>query len=512
MRLAVPIMVDDPACLAAAISQGDAAIQAGATLIEWRIDRAMSDPQSTLELVRHLCAESGQSCVITARSVDEGGFYEGTPEDLADCINAMSTLEVRPSWLDVEQAFLDASVSLQEAVKRYRALGGRVIASFHDYQGRPKDLHRRAVDMQTGPVDAVKLVWRARSLRDCVECEELLRQRTLPMIALCMGPYGVMSRVLAGAWGGLASFASLEGDLATAPGQLSIDEMLRWYRATARSTNTAVFGLIGDPIGRSPGFFRHNAAFAEAGCDAVYLPLPIAGSWESLAGTLATLIDDSEIPFRGASITLPHKANLVRFARQRNGTISELVERIGVANTLTIDQAGAVSVENTDVQGIVDPILTRRPSLQRLQAGVIGAGGVARAAVAGLCLQGCEVWVMNRTESRAITLQQELAELGSIHIGPPPTPVDVLVQATSVGMAHGSNPEDSAFTSLGLSASAVLASDGVMLETIYDPLRTPAAHEAEEVGAEVISGDEMWKAQASAQQQLWTGHVVTSWA
>ena len=114
----------------------------------------------------------------------------------------------------------------------------------------------------------------ARSVRDNLEAFDILATRTKPTIALCMGEFGLMSRVLAPKFGGFLTFASDAEGTGTAPGQPTARELRDLYRFESVRPATRVFGVIGWPVAhsRSPAF--HNARFADAGHDGVYLPIP----------------------------------------------------------------------------------------------------------------------------------------------------------------------------------------------------------------------------------------------
>jgi len=501
-------MVSDPSSVDDALTKAAAAVQAGADLIEWRVD-GLIEASPGWAAVETLVRDCPSACILTARCTEEGGQYAGTDADLAAWLSETGKGSLRPAWIDVEFVRLARSGDIRDAVAAIRQQGGRVLASFHDFTGQPSDLARRALAMQQSDVDAVKLVWRARSLRDCVDCAELLAQRTKPMVALCMGPFGVLSRVMTGVWGGLMSFASLDAASGTAPGQVTIADMVKQYRFRSLGPGTGVYGLIGDPLGDSPGFSKHNAAFEAAEVDAVYLPLPVAAGWESLKGTLATLIESRKVSMRGASVTLPHKHDLVRFARDRGGEMSELATQCGAANTMTIDAQGRLRIDNTDVAGILEPLRdrwrAREDQLEDATAVVLGAGGVARAAVVALLAAGCRVAVVNRTPDRAAQLARDVAGCGVVDLKPPGDRVDIVVQATSVGMAHGEHADESAMTAVGCDAAVLLDGHSVFFETIYDPVETPAATEARARGADIVTGGDMWRAQAAAQQLAWTG-------
>lgn len=60
-----------------------------------------------------------------------------------------------------------------------------------------------------------------------------------------------------------------------------------------------VYGVVGNPVAHSRSPALHNAAFAAAGIDAVYLPLLV----DDMPRFLAAFNDVS-----GLSVTIPHKA------------------------------------------------------------------------------------------------------------------------------------------------------------------------------------------------------------
>ena len=94
----------------------------------------------------------------------------------------------------------------------------------------------------------------------------------IPTIALAMGPRGLITRLLAPKFGGFLTFGALAPGAESAPGQPTVTELSRRYRLASLSPSTRVFGLIGNPVGHSKGPIIHNAAFAERGEDAVYVP------------------------------------------------------------------------------------------------------------------------------------------------------------------------------------------------------------------------------------------------
>ncbi len=507
--LVVPIGVQDDASLDEVLERARSAIRRGADLIEWRVD-SIAGTEDGSGILSRLLEEIGESSIVTARGVDEGGGCELDDDVFASWLLELHALSTSPCWIDVEYVRWHRSVEIQEAVSEFRRGGVRALCTFHDFSGRPLDLMAKGEAMQGADVDAVKVVWRARSIRDCLECRDLLSTCELPMIALCMGQAGLLSRIMAGAWGAMATFAAVDTESVTAPGQPTIEELLDQWRFRSIDSQTVLTGLVGDPVGASPGFVLHNRAFDANDVNAVYVPLPVAAGWESLKASLATLIDGLGSKFLGVSITIPHKLDALRFVQEQGGTVSPVSAACGAANTVTLARDGSLLADNTDARGIVEPLEALGASLSGGRVAVLGAGGVARAAAAALMAKGASVHVFNRTEERATQLVLDLSESvggadgGSIQLGESGSgPFEVVVQATSVGMATGEMADRQAIETVGLEAESILAPQPIVLETIYDPVETLFVQAAREAGCRVATGVDMWLAQAAAQQKIW---------
>ncbi len=130
---------------------------------------------------------------------------------------------------------------------------------------------------------------------------------------------------------------------------------------------------------------------------------------------------------------------------------------------------------------------------------VLGAGGVARAIVAGFAEYGCDVFVLNRTADKARALADE--------VGAPAFPLadaaaleaDVWINGTSVGM----HPRTDA-SPLPQTPSCWNA-DTLVFDTIYNPVQTQLLERAQAAGCKTVSGVDMFVRQAAAQFQRWTG-------
>lgn len=506
------IMVED---VEQGLGDAHAARLAGADLVEYRIDRLFQgegDDEGAADAHR-LIGQSPLPCIVTCRPTYEGGEYDGDDSARVSLFESLGASDHPPRYLDVEQQAYARSANLRQKVHlaidhpaQVRDLSTGLILSAHDLDGRPTDLLSTLASMrESEAAKIIKLAWRARSLRDNIELLELVRERDRPMIALGMGEFGLMSRVLAPKFGGFLTFAGVHERGATAPGQPTIRELLDTYRFRSIGPETRVYGVMGWPVAHSIGPQVHNAGFEAFDHDGVYLPMPIAEGWESFKATTLSLLDADWLGLRGTSVTIPHKEHLVRLAREdssRTWRIDPLADRLGAANTMSVHDDGSVRVSNTDAQGAIAPILRaiERDDLAGLRVGVVGSGGAARAVVGGAIDAGAEVAVFARSIDKARAIVDELG--GSAHaleeVGD--VGADVLVNCTPLGMAGGPDPEASPI------ARGVLESiRPLVMDTVYRPLDTPLLRDSRGLGLRVIDGSEMFVAQACAQFEIWTG-------
>lgn len=498
--IAVSIPVNAPEDIGVALAHAATSVEAGADLVEWRIDEWPS-LEASAAAVAQLVDDGPAPCILTVRSVAEGGGFEGSADELATFLQAVAVSGACPRYVDIEHAMWSGSEAIRAAFDELHDDVG-LILSMHDMLGRPDDLLRRAVDMQAEEsADVVKIVWRARSTRDNLEAFELLRTRAKPMIALCMGELGLPSRVLAGRAGGFLTFASSEAG-ETAEGQCDVTTLVQRYRFGSLQPDTMVYGIIGWPITHSLSPVVHNEGFRAADIDAVLLPLPVLQGWESFKATMSVLLADSEFNLRGLCVTVPHKEHALRFVREAGGEVSDIAERVGAANTIIIGPDGALTADNTDAPAIIET-LGCDPSGSRIA--LLGAGGAARAAIASLVEAGARVDVFNRGAERATALVEAMdnpmCTLGDLD---EVSGYDVVMNTTSVGMEGGPDPDGNAAEELGL-PDWVVEEAGVVYECVYAPRQTPLVQAALAAGTSVVTGEAMFLAQAVRQFRMWTG-------
>jgi len=567
--ICVPILVEDePTALADTARARDM----GADLVEFRIDELFSgslDAHGNLDArevnaVLRLVAASPLPCIVTCRSAAEGGHYDGDDAARVSLYERLGTAgqsrqldapsiggvtdEHPPRYLDIELATYTRSANLRQKVnlavdhpRQQRDVRTGLILSLHDFTGRLADLMRRVTHMSLeDAASVVKIAFHARSVRDNLELFDLLAENAAgkPMIALAMGPFGLLSRVLAPKFGAMLTFASLRRQSATAPGQPTLDDLLNTYRFRAICPRTRVLGIVGWPLEHSLSPTVHNAGLEAlmpdtwdtseiARCvDAVYVPLPVPDGYEPFKASLSALIDHRRLDFHGCSVTLPHKQNLVRLARERIDagddsclwTIDEVSQACGAANTLVVTrspdgQATHANVVNTDAPAAVASLTRAIGNLSGRWVAIIGAGGVARAVAAGLMQAGAHVTVINRTPDHAQAMATELGASepllraggtikASAHDILATQRFEALINATPLGMSGGPDPKG---VPIDVKAFAAASPEAAVMDTVYRPLQTPLLLQASQAGLKTIDGVDMFVRQAGLQFSAWTG-------
>ncbi len=227
--------------------------------------------------------------LATCRRREGGGKFAG-PVD-RELYWLIQAREAGCQWCDLEVETLRKLPG--QSVREY-PVPSRVLLSVHDFERTP-DLPRRMNPPAHGGVDAVKIAAEARTIHDSVRLLSLARN-SKSFVAVPMGEAGLPARILALREGSALAYAPVAA--ATAPGQVSLDEMIHLYRAHALTRRTRVYGVIGDPVGHSLSPILHNTGFVARHVDAVYLPFLVHDLRDFLAAV-------PEFGVRGFSVTHP---------------------------------------------------------------------------------------------------------------------------------------------------------------------------------------------------------------
>jgi len=167
--------------------------------------------------------------IATNRLASEGGRWQGEGSDRRRLLEEALALGV--TCLDLELA-ADAAWRGEMAARRGST---RLILSWHDFAGTPDSPRLEAVlaEMLAADADIVKLVTMARQPEDNVRMLSLIPKAIAhgkEIIAFCMGPLGKWSRVAAPFLGSFLTFAPFSKSGASAPGQLTVNDLKKVWR------------------------------------------------------------------------------------------------------------------------------------------------------------------------------------------------------------------------------------------------------------------------------------------
>jgi len=245
--------------------------------------------------------------------------------------------------------------------------------------------------------------------------------------------------------------------------------------------------IIGDPVSHSLSPAMHNAAYASEGVNFV-----MAAAHVNAEGLVDALKGARALRIRGLSVTMPHKVAIMPLL----DVVVPTAQAIGAVNTVVMED-GILTGFNTDWLGILRP-LEQRTIVRGKSVALLGAGGAAQAALYACTSQGAQVTVFNRTVEKAVPIAERFGcKVLPLDEASDLSHFDVIVNTTAVGMApnisHSPIPQ------------SAIQKHHIVFETIYSPAKTKLVQWSEEIGAQTITGLEMFLEQGAAQFQLHTG-------
>ncbi|KAI8566121.1 hypothetical protein RHMOL_Rhmol02G0015100 [Rhododendron molle] len=458
----------------------------GADLVEVRLDSLKSfDPRRDIEILIKRCP---LPTLFTYRPKWEGGLYEGDENSRLDALRL--ALELGADYIDVELQVAQEFNSSMNGKKHGKCA---VIISSHNYQNTPssEDLGNLVARIQAAGADIVKIATTALDITDVARVFQITvhsQVRGVPIIAMVMGERGLMSRILCPKFGGYLTFGTLESGVVSAPGQPTIDDLVKLYNFRQIGPDTKVFGIIGKPVSHSKSPILYNEAFKHVGFDGVYIHLLV----DDIAKFFQTY---SSTDFAGFSCTIPHKEAALKSCDEVD-PVAKVIE----ASHSPFDEVYPVTVSDEVDEGSGHANGTIGSPLAGKLFVVIGAGGAGKALAYGAKEKGARVVIANRTYDRAKEIADtiggdalSLADLNDFH----PEDGMILANTTSIGM-HPKVDETPV-------SKRALSSYALVFDAVYTPKITRLLREAEESGATIVTGVEMFIGQAYEQFERFTG-------
>ncbi len=199
-----------------------------------------------------------------------------------------------------------------------------------------------------------------------------------------------------------------------------------------------------------------------------------------------------ELGIRGLNVTIPHKEIVMQYLDE----IDPLARKAGAVDTI-VNKSGRLLGINTDITGLEKALQAAGADPKGKSVLVIGAGGAARACCLVLQRRGADIWVTNRTISRAQEVAKDFTARVAGHGDVLNMTFDMIINCTPLGMQGFPDqlPVDPQVFRPGQWA----------VDLIYNPPRTRFLAEAESRGAKTLSGREMLIYQAMDAFEAWTG-------
>jgi len=261
--------------------------------------------------------------------------------------------------------------------------------------------------------------------------------------------------------------------------------------------HTNILCVIGHPIEHSMSPVMHNAALNDLSLDYVYVAFDIHPNDLKKA-----ILGLKKKNFKGINVTIPHKEAIIPFLYD----LDPLSKQIGAVNTIK-NEGGVLLGRNTDALGAKKALVDAGFKIEGKKALILGAGGAARAISFALSEEINEIFIVNRTEERAIKLANELQEKTKIKASGMEmngkmlrtliSSVDILINTTPIGM----------YPKIDRSpiSKDLLHENLFVFDVIYNPLQTRLLKDAKKAGSKTLNGLDMFINQGALAFEWWTG-------
>lgn len=265
---------------------------------------------------------------------------------------------------------------------------------------------------------------------------------------------------------------------------------------------TALYGIIGNPIKHTSSPAIHNHISEAMGIDSVYVPFVANDDLETVVNGLYAL------GVRGLNVTVPYKSDVMKYLCG----IDDMAGRIGAVNTLKYSEGGYYGY-NTDILGLKRELDEEGISLKGRDTVILGAGGAARA-VAFLCAsrEPASVTIVNRTKDKACDIKKDVLAYAEETGMPEPDKNIRAVALDDIDELKGSDLIAFQCTNVGLSPrddECVLNDEAfynkvaVGVDLIYKPAVTRFMKYVEDADGKAYNGLKMLLYQAVCAYEIW---------
>lgn len=246
---------------------------------------------------------------------------------------------------------------------------------------------------------------------------------------------------------------------------------------------TKLNAVIGYPLEHSKSPILHNPVYEMLKLNSVLLPFSDPDV-KALVSAIRTL------GIRLSAVTMPFKQSIIPLLDR----VDTGAKKIKAVNTV-LNKKGKLYGYNTDIYGIEYAL--RNTKLKNRNVLIIGAGGAASAVAYVIQKAGGNLIYLNRTKKRARDLQKVFGGLVVTQKELVAEGVDVIVNATPRGMYPNVND-------IPISPG-ILHPHQTVFDLVYNPIDTKLLKLAKNMGANAISGLDMFALQGLRQIELLVG-------
>ncbi len=262
------------------------------------------------------------------------------------------------------------------------------------------------------------------------------------------------------------------------------------------TSQTKLYGVIGDPISHSLSPVFHNYFLSQRNINGIYIPLKISSN--NLASKLKLLKNN----FSGFNLTIPHKENIMKYLDE----IDDLAMEYGAVNTVKVVDNKLIGY-NTDGVGFVKSLEYMNVNLKGKDVLLLGAGGAAKVIALEVIKLGGNLTIANRDIERALQVKNQITKLYDVSINLVKlaelnSSFHVIINSTPIGMYPHINECPI--------SSNLLEGTELVYDLIYNPYETKLLQLASKLGAKTINGLPMLIYQGLKSLEIWTGELATT--
>ncbi|MBO7611156.1 MAG: shikimate dehydrogenase [Elusimicrobia bacterium] len=195
------------------------------------------------------------------------------------------------------------------------------------------------------------------------------------------------------------------------------------------NASTKLLGIFGNPVSHSLSPIMHNDWFAKYKLNCLYV------AFDVLPENLKSAVESVRtLNISGVNVTVPHKVEVMKYI----DTVDDAAKTIGSVNTI-VNKNGKLCGYNTDWQGFITDLKSKKINLKNKTVLVVGAGGASKAILYALTkLKVKHVYLTSRTFDKAKLVAEKYKNISVIDINKIPEKffnnIDCLVNCSTCGM------------------------------------------------------------------------------